>query len=588
MAGNGKSQNPGVRVLNAIRSRVWTALGCAFLLSAGLNILMLTSPIYMMQLFDRVMSGRHEETLFLLTGIALFAYMAWGLLDWARNLLMRQAANWLERELSASALRAGLQASVSGLPAGAQGIRDLDQIKAVFGGRALYPFLDLPWAGLFFLILFVVDVWVGIFATGVAILLVLLAVCGEWFARKPLRESLNRQAEVRQWADQSINQAEVVHALGMRESLIGRYYDRMQAAHRDNQVATRWAETFGALARTIRQMSQVGVMALAGWLLLQGEMSPGLVIGGSIIMARALAPLDSLVQSWQQLIGGWVAYRRFQELLEKHLEEGAGTELPAPQARIQIANLHKRRPGSATEFLLKGVTFDLEAGDCLSVIGASGSGKTTLCRCLAGVIRPEMGEVRLDGARLDQWDPEKLGPHIGYLPQDVGLPPATVAETIARLAAEPDMEAVYAAAKQANAHDLILSLPLGYDTPVGAGGLALSGGQRQRVGLARALYGDPVLIILDEPDAHLDMDGSRELSETIQQLSEAGAIIVQVSHRPNFIRETNKVLVMAAGTVADFGPARDVMTRLKRKPVNDGPKPVQALESRQATGRGGA
>jgi ATP-binding cassette, subfamily C, type I secretion system permease/ATPase len=558
--------------LRLATDRVKVALRYSSMLSAGINILSLTSSIYMMQLFDRVMTGRHEETLVLLTAIALAAYVAFGFLDWSRNQIMSRAGAWAERQLAGATIVAGLRMTLVGQPVGAQGIRDLAQVRQVVGGRALFAFLDLPWALIFFAILFALNIWLGIYAMISAAIIAGLAIIGERSARALQRRNGDRQAEVGRWVDQAVGQAEAVHALGMRSNLLARHRSKMIESHGEGEQTAARIESFAAAARAARQIAQLGIMALAAFLLLQGKLSPGLVIAGSILLARALSPIDILISSWQQIVGGWAAYSRLRILLEAaDGSDAARTEPPAPDAELTVVGVHKRLPDSVSGYLLRNIGFSLTGGQALGVLGDSGSGKTSLCRVLTGISVPEIGEIRLAGARLDQWPPDGLGVHLGYLPQDVGLPPATVAETIARLAPTPDMDEVYRAAEAADAHALIMRLPQGYDTPIGAGGVPLSGGQRQRIGLARALFGDPVLLVLDEPDAHLDAEGSRALARTVDSAKARGAIVVLVSHRLVMLRSVDQIIVLKEGRVADLGPRDEVLSKLRRRDEDQKP-----------------
>ncbi|MCG8434434.1 MAG: type I secretion system permease/ATPase, partial [Gammaproteobacteria bacterium] len=514
---------------------------------------MLTAPLFMMQVFDRVLTGRQVETLFLLTVIALVAFLVYGGMDWARNQVMFRAGAWFEKQLAGDVIVSGLSGSLKGAPIGAQGLRDLNRVRDMIAGRALFPFLDLPWGCLFFLILFAMHVWLGVYAVISAVIILVIAITGEWFSRQPIRNRSDMQVKTNQWVDQAINQSEAIHALGMRANLIDRYRQQMLASHKTGCLASIYTDSFGSAARTVRQVAQLGIMALAAWLLLLGEITPGIVVAGAILLARALAPFDILIASWYPLVNGWAAFRRLEAVLRENQSNASGTEPPAPTARLTVQNVHKALTGKRQGYLLKSLEFSLEAGQAVGIMGPSGAGKTSLAQTLVGLLPPDLGDVRLDGACLDQWSPDSLGRYLGYLPQDVGLPPATVAETIARLETTPDMEMVFAAAKAAGAHEMILRMPDGYDTKIGSDGLRLSGGQRQRIGLARALFGDPVLIVLDEPDAHLDMEGVQALVNAIQQAKKRGAMVVLVSHRPGMLQAVDKIIVMKKGKIAEIG-----------------------------------
>ena len=364
-------------------------------------------------------------------------------------------------------------------------------------------------------------------------------------------------------ADAAIDQAEAVTALGMRQALIGRWNGaRHEASGLQVGVGER-SVLVTAWAKALRQIVQVGILGLGAWLVLIGELTPGGMIAGSILLGRALAPIDQAISAWRTFMTVRLAWRRLDKLLADTPTEPPPLPLPKPEGRLVVSQLGYRAPGADTadKFLLQGINFGLDAGDALGVIGPSGAGKSTLCRLLTGLHAPTLGDVRLDGASLEQWDIYKLGAHLGYLPQDVGLPPATVAETIARLG-EAEPEAVIGAAKLAQAHELILGLPKGYETPIGAGGVPLSGGQRQRVGLARALFGDPSLLILDEAAAHLDLEGETALQNAIKSLKERNATVILIAHRPSLVRHMDKLLVLQKGRMSQFGPRDEVLEKI--------------------------
>jgi PrtD family type I secretion system ABC transporter len=541
-----------------MRGFLWTGL-----FSAAVNLLMLVSPLFMMQVFDRVLSSGHIETLLLLGLIAIVAFICFGFMEWVRGRLMARLGAWLEDKLAVPTLTAGLRARLRGVPGSGQGVRDLQQVRGFLGSPGIFPFFDAPWVPVFIVTLWLLNPIIGLFATIVAIILFGLAITGDLVTRKPQAKVLEQTLAAQRQADAAIDQAEAVTALGMRQALIGRWNGaRHEASGLQVGVGER-SVLVTAWAKALRQIVQVGILGLGAWLVLIGELTPGGMIAGSILLGRALAPIDQAISAWRTFMTVRLAWRRLDKLLADTPTEPPPLPLPKPEGRLVVSQLGYRAPGADTadKFLLQGINFGLDAGDALGVIGPSGAGKSTLCRLLTGLHAPTLGDVRLDGASLEQWDIYKLGAHLGYLPQDVGLPPATVAETIARLG-EAEPEAVIGAAKLAQAHELILGLPKGYETPIGAGGVPLSGGQRQRVGLARALFGDPSLLILDEAAAHLDLEGETALQNAIKSLKERNATVILIAHRPSLVRHMDKLLVLQKGRMSQFGPRDEVLEKI--------------------------
>ncbi len=554
----------------------------ATVLSAGINVLMLTGVLFMLQLFDRIIPSRRIETLILLVLMATVAYAVWGGLDWARSRLMARAVEWLEHKLASATVLAGTRSHLAGVPTGAQGLRDLQLIRGFIGGRPAMAFFDAPWAFIFFVALWFMHPYLLIYAVVVVLMLIGLTVAGEYLTRRSQDKVQKLQLTSQRWVEAAINQAEAVTAMGMQQNLLSHYQNDAAATRKASDQVSRWLEAITSLSKTMRQMAQTGIMAYGAWLMIDGQVSPGVVIGGSILLGRAMMPIDQLTGSWRQLMAVRTAWGRLDELLKKTGTEKELTELPVPNARMSVSRLSARASSDKNvNWLLRDVAFNLEAGQALAVIGPSGAGKTSLCRVLAGLIHPEIGEVRLDGARLDQWHSDALGVHIGYLPQNVGLPPATVAQTIARLEEKPDVQDIHRAAMAAGAHEMILSLPKGYDTPVGAGGVPLSGGQQQRIGLARALYRDPVFLILDEPDAHMDQAGEQSLQTAIEEAKARGAIVIITAHRPSMLRCVDTILLLQNGKIQQFGPRDAVLKSLQGDNVDT----MAAVRARHQEGR---
>jgi PrtD family type I secretion system ABC transporter len=411
----------------------------------------------------------------------------------------------------------------------------------------------------------VLDPWLGIFCLLSIALLTGLAVVGEIVTGPLQRNSNAKQISLQRWCEAAIEQAEAIVALGMRGAVLQWYGTECVPARQAADTAAGRLEVVIALSRTFRQITQVAIIGFSAWLAIESSLTAGGVIASSILLGRALAPFDQLIAGWRQLVAARDARRRLSELLkqsDKHIERSS---LPPPSGELSVQRLTLRSPAGNNRWLLQDVSFRAQPGRGVGIIGPSGAGKTTLCRAAAGLVAPDIGEIRLDGARLDMWESDELGRYLGYLQQDVGLPPATVAQTIARLQRNADPELIHAAARAAGAHELILELPSGYDTPVGTGGVPISGGQRQRIGLARALYGNPVLIILDEPDAHLDHAGEEALRSAIINAKQRGAAVVLVAQRPAMIALMDDVVVLQNGKVTQFGPRVEVLRTAMRK-----------------------
>lgn len=533
----------------------WTALFSAFV-----NLLMLVSPIFMMQMFDRVLSSGRVETLVLLTVIAAAAFVAYGALEWVRGRLLARIGAWLEEVLAQPTLMAALSARLRGASGAGQGVRDLQQVRNFLSAPTLFPFFDAPWVPIFLAALWLLHPLIGLFATTMAAVLLVIALVGEMSTRKRQAATMEHVLAAQRQVDAAIEQSEAITALGMRRPLTARWDTARHAASMAQRGLNERTAMITGTAKGLRQMVQIGILALGAWLVLRGQLTPGGMIAGSILLGRALAPIDQSITAWRSFSTARLAWRRLKQLLAGAETERQTLPLPAPKGRIAVAQLAFRPPEakSIDGFLLHGISFTLQPGEALGIVGPSGAGKSTLCRMVAGLYKPTMGSIRLDGATLDNWDPDALGAHIGYLPQDVGLPPATVAETIARLSEAPPEEVV-AAANLAGAHDLILGLPAGYETPIGAGGVPLSGGQRQRIGLARALFGGPSVIILDEAAAHLDQEGEQALQRAIQGLKERSATILMIAHRPSLVRHMDKLLVLQQGRMVKFGGRDEVL-----------------------------
>jgi PrtD family type I secretion system ABC transporter len=442
------------------------------------------------------------------------------------------------------------------------GLRDVATLRAFFSGQGLMAVFDAPWLPIFLLLITLFHPILGATALGGAIVMVVLAFLNERLTRVPLERAQTQARQAARFIDVGTRNADVVEALGMAPALSRRWSALNEGALREHRRANAIGAGFSGFTKFARQLIQLVMLGIGAHLVLSQHVTAGIMMAGTILLGRALAPVETLVGSWKGLVEARAAWRRLRALLNEQVQEEAGTELPAPLGAVKVEQLVFRLP-KAERPILRGVSFSLQSGEALGVIGPSASGKSTLARLIVGVWKPAAGTVRLDGADVSAWPRERLGPYLGYLPQDVELFTGTVAQNIARLG-EPDAAAVIRAAQRAHVHELILRLPQGYDTEMGEAGAALSPGQRQRVALARALYGEPRLVVLDEPNASLDNEGDEALLRALADLKANGATVVIVAHRPSLLRSVDKLLVMNEGTVQMFGPRAEVLARLTR------------------------
>lgn len=533
------------------------------------NLMMLTMPLYMLQVYDRVLSTGHRATLLMLTLIACGALIVAGLLDVARNVLLSRIGHWIEERVAPDIIGEGVQARLHGLMGGAQLLRDLSTVRGFVGGQGLGTFFDAPWTPVFLALLYVLHPWLGVVGVATAVVMLALAIITEVRTRAPLTAASRAHIRAVDYADSTIRNAEVVRAMGMREALTGRWHRFQADARSAGEAASERLVGLMAVSKTMRLFAQIGILGLGALLVLRQELTAGGMIAGSIILARGLAPVEQAMGAWRSFTNARLARERINDRLEHFADEEARTRLPEPKGELAVEHVGFRPPRVARP-VLEDVCFDIAPGEALAVIGPSAAGKSSLCRLLIGIHAPSEGKIRLDGAELGNWDPKDLGRHLGYLPQDVELFGGTVRDNIARMREDAADEDVIAAAQLAHAHDMILRLPEGYETQIGDGGARLSGGQRQRIGLARALFGNPKLIVLDEPNANLDQSGESALAAAIGELKRRRATIVIVGHRPSTLHEVDKVMVLQHGRVAALGPREQVLGQLRQ------PKPEEA------------
>jgi PrtD family type I secretion system ABC transporter len=527
------------------------------------NMLMLTGPLYMLNVYDRVLGSRSLETLIALSVLVAFLYSMMGFMDYVRGRIMgRVGARFqatMDRRVFAAVLKAGTINKAR--KEAATGLRDLESVQRLITSPALMAVFDLPWTPLFFLGIFMFHPMMGLLGIGGGVILIIVAIANQVTTRKPLQKANAATFQSETMGAQIRQESEMVHALGMRNAAFSRWQIARSESLDATIAAADGAGTFSAMTKTFRLFLQSAMLGLGAYFVLQGELTPGAMIAGSILLGRALAPIELIVSQFATFQRGREGWQNLSTLLGSVPKDDDRMTLPQPVARIVADQVTVVPPGEQTASL-RMISFAVQPGQAVGVIGTSGSGKTTLARALTGVWRPAGGKIRLDGAALDQYNPDVLGQHIGYLPQRVQLFDGTIRENIARMSMSPDDAAVVSAAKKAAAHEMILKLPDGYDTRLASNGGRLSGGQIQRIGLARAMYGNPVVLVLDEPNSNLDNEGSNALNNAIRLTKEEGKIIFIMAHRPAAIQECDLLLVIENGARRAFGPKDQVLKEM--------------------------
>jgi len=557
------------------------SVGC---FTALINLLMLVPSIYMLQVYDRVLSSQNETTLVMLTLMVVGFFAFIGLLEVIRSFIVIRIGSQLERRFNLRVYKAAFERNLQrGQGHAGQSLGDLTHIRQFITGPALFAFFDAPWFPIYLLVIFLFNVWLGVLATAGAVLLIGLACLNEYLTKKPLGEASGFSQQSTQLATSHLHNAETIQAMGMLGALRHRWF----AVHSQflglQNRASDTGSVITSLSKSLRLCLQSLVLGLGALLVIKGDMTAGMMIAGSILMGRVLSPIDQLIAVWKQWSSAKLAYQRLDELLREFPPEVEQMKLPAPKGQVSFEQVSAGPPGRRMPTLHQ-VSFTLGAGEVLGVLGASGSGKSTLARVLVGVWPILAGTVRLDGADIHRWDRDDLGPHIGYLPQDIELFSGSIADNIARFR-EADPELVVKAAQQAGVHELILRLPHGYDTVLGDNGGGLSGGQKQRVALARALYGGPRLIVLDEPNSNLDTVGEAALASAIVQMKAQGSSVVLVTHRSSALAQADKLLVLNEGRLQAFGPSQDVLRALSGQQEAPKEKPGVSFSRQYQAGR---
>jgi ATP-binding cassette subfamily C exporter for protease/lipase len=546
-----------------------------------INVLMLMPSLYMLQVYDRVLTARNEITLLMLTLMMLGGYALMSALEFVRSFVLVRVGARFDMALNKRVYTAAFEQNLrkAGGNAG-QALQDLTSLRQFVTGQGVFAFFDAPWFPIYLVVIFAFDVWLGVFAVFGTAVLIALTIINEKVSKKPLNDANTMALLSTTLATNNLRNAEVLESMGMLPNMMHRWFalhTRFLALQAEASEKAGIVTAFSKFFRLSLQSLALGVGAL---LAIEGRISPGMMIACSILMGRTLSPIEQLIAVWKQWSNTRSAYQRLNELLTAYPVRPVGMELPKPEGRLAVEGVTAAPPGSQTP-VLRGLSFAIEPGDVLGIIGPSGSGKSTLARLLVGVWPSIAGKVRLDGADVYQWNKAQLGPYIGYLPQDVELFAGTVSENIARFG-EIDSEKVVEAAKRAGVHDMILHLPKGYDTILGDNGAGLSGGQMQRLGLARAMYGDPSLIVLDEPNSNLDDVGEQALVQAVLDLRQRGKTIVLITHRTSALSTTSKLLLLRDGATALFGPTADVLAALSKANQQQAQMAQQARAEAQA------
>ncbi|WP_425090919.1 type I secretion system permease/ATPase [Tropicimonas sp. S265A] len=549
--------------------------------SLFINLLMLTGPLFMLQVYDRVLSSRSEATLVALFVLVAFLYLAMGVLDFVRGRIGARIGADFQARHDLDAFRGSLSAPPEMRKESMTALGDVEAVRRFFSAPVFGALFDVPFTPLFIAAIFLFHPLLGWLAVGGALTMITLSLLNQALSASPAKRAAQTAASATRYGETLRMEPDTVRALGMTETASNRWREKRSTALETDMTVSDLNGGFGSISKAIRLFLQSAMLALGAWLVLQDQLTPGAMIAGSILLGRALAPVEQIIGGWALVTrarAGWASLRRLAEAVPKPPKR---TRLNPPAANLEAASVSVYAPGR-TKPLLSNINFKLEPGSAVGVIGESASGKSTLARVLTGLWQPATGSIRLDGASLDQFGRTGLAEYVGYLPQEIVLFDGTVAENISRLAENPDPKAIIAAAERAGAHDMILGLPDGYDSRVGDGGIKLSGGQKQRIGLARAMFGDPVILVLDEPNSNLDAAGSAAVNRAIREMKENGRIVIVMAHRPAAIAECTQIMMIRDGKIAAFGPKDDVLREVLRRqdsaPDPAAPPPARGAE----------
>ena len=522
---------------------------------------MLASPLYMLQIYDRVLTSRSTDTLFFLTMIVIASIAAIGLLDAIRSNIMSRIGLWVSQSLSGDTLGVAIRRTLRlEQPATVQSLRDLDAVTGFLTTPAIYPLFDAPWTTIYLAVLFLLHPTLGWIALAGALLLLALAALNDRTTREAQKMAGDSKMGALHHAESSVRNADVVEAMGMAPQLVDKWNLANNRAQAMLAMTTSRSGAISATSKFFRLTIQVAILGYGALLVINGELSAGAIVAASILVGRALAPVDQAIGTWRSALAAKAAYLRLTLHFQNQKLSDENMELPPPAGNISVEGLSYAYPGTRAP-ILRNINFELPQGQIMGLIGPSGSGKTTLVRVLLGNLVAPAGHARLDGMDVAQWPSSDRGKHIGYLPQDVELFAGTIRENIARMT-EGDSDKVIEAAKHADVHELILRLPKGYDTAIGANGMVLSGGQRQRIALARALYGNPAFVVLDEPNANLDQEGNKALSLTLKGLKARGVTTIIISHRSTVFGVVDKLMLLKGGAIAAYGERDEVLRKV--------------------------
>ena len=546
--------------LLACRVMIKYILVCGFIT----NVLLLSTSIYSMQVLDRVLSSGSIETLIMLTIVVIIALILLSLIQGARSFAMTMMGSWFEDKLSksvfANSIRSALESKAN---ANSQQMRDLQTVKTYLTSPSLISIMDTPWAIIFIIVLFILHTYLGLLAIIGSVIIVTMGVISDK-ATKPLIEANNEEfIKSMKQVDQATRNAEIIEVMGLLKNVNDSWNKINDKIQTTQSLSNKRQAVFLELTKFIRLILQVCVTSIGAYLVLKGELSSGAMIASSSLVSRALAPFEAVINSWKGYLNCRKAYDRLDKAFVRYTDADSAMSLPVPEGKISVENIYYA-PANSQKYIIKGMNFVIEPSDVVVIMGSSGSGKTSLAKLMVGAWQPLLGTIRIDGASIKDWNRQELGQHIGYLPQDIELFCGTVKENIARMNTNPDPEAVIMAAQLAGVHDMILQLPKGYDTEIGMDGSILSGGQRQRIGLARTFFGDPKIIVLDEPNASLDSYGEAALAAAIEFAKEKKMTVIIISHRTPILSLASKILMVKDGMVAAFGQKDQIIEQMKK------------------------
>lgn len=548
---------------------------CLFIFSGIMSFLSIIPSLYMFQIYDSVLASRNFDTLLMLTLIVVFMYALFGFLEWSRSQILITFSDDIDFKLKDKVFQAVLNRIIlSGSTSPSQAFGDLTNLRQFLSGTGFFAFLDLPWMPIYIVVIFIIHPLLGVFSITSGIVLFGIALLNEASTKKPLKESNKHYQKATSFLQANLRNAEVIEAMGMHGNIRSHWLEKYDPVLTLQRQASKKASVLQSLTKASRIAFQSLMLGLGAYLAIQNLITPGEMIMASILMGKALGPVDMAVSTWKYFVSARESYDRLSELLSTYEENRPSVSLPVPKGNLSVENIIVTAPNSNVP-ILKGIDFGVSAGELVAIIGPTAAGKSTLAKTIVGIWRPVSGTVRLDGAELSQYDREELGKHMGYLPQDIELFDGTIAENIARFG-EIDSKKIITAAQIAGVHDTITKLPQGYDMPIGEAGSYLSGGQRQRIALARAIYGEPPLILLDEPNSNLDEQGEAALMSALTVMRQLKKTIFVISHRTNILSIVDKILVMANGAIFMFGPKEEVLRRLAAPKA-----PQRAQESAQ-------